>query len=72
MDAGEKHNLYAEIRDLQFKVKTLIEDMYQLQKRINQLENKNIKPNKSKITKMEEQSFNDRSMNGDIPDFLDV
>ena len=38
MDSGEKYYLYKDIKDLQFKVKTLAEDNYELQKRVKKLE----------------------------------
>tara|TARA_R100001530_G_C4192473_1_gene122550 strand:- start:278 stop:403 length:126 start_codon:yes stop_codon:yes gene_type:complete len=40
MDAGDRYHLYKDIEDLQFKVKTLREDNYELQKRIKKLEEK--------------------------------
>ena len=48
MDAGQRYHLYKDIEDLQFKVKTIIEDNYELQKRIKKLEEKKWTKNKKK------------------------
>ena len=40
MDAGDRYHLNKDIENLQFKVKTLREDNYELKKRIKKLEEK--------------------------------